>query len=161
MVLMEEERYSISRVADAFGLRVSALRYYHRTGLLTPVERRGGVRYYGPEELRTLGLIRLLHHQGLVSLVNTEKLTAEPARGDFPAWHEVLEKTADDLGERIQHLQRAHDIVRHLLRCPDPDPVRACPYLRETLDAYVSEALAGKTGHASVTEVGVDLPDPD
>ncbi|MEV0221683.1 MerR family transcriptional regulator [Streptomyces sp. NPDC050704] len=146
---MRNERYSISFVARHFGMRVSALRYYDRLGLLTPVERKGNVRYYGRGELRRLALIQRLHRQGLVNLADTATLLADaPARGrekeqerEQPGWHDVLSTSADALQERIRHLQDAHRTLEHLLACPDPDPVRECPYLREQLDDAVDTAL--------------------
>jgi DNA-binding transcriptional MerR regulator len=137
----QDQRYSISLVARCFGMRVSALRYYDRVGLLTPAERRGNVRYYGRGELRRLALIQRLHQQGLVSLADTATLLADAPERARPTWHDVLSRSAHALQTRIRHLQAAHDTLRHLLECPDAHPVKQCPYLREQLDDAVDTAL--------------------
>jgi MerR family transcriptional regulator, copper efflux regulator len=133
--------YSISRVARSFGMRVSALRYYDNVGLLKPAERRGNVRYYGPDELRRLALIRRLHQEGLVSLADTATLLGDAPERPGPTWHTVLSSSARALQERIEHLQAAHGTLRHLLECPAPDPIRECPHLRGELDDAVAAAL--------------------
>ncbi len=118
------QRYSISLVARCFGLRVSALRYY------------------GRGELRRLALVQRLHQQGLVSLADTATLLANAPACTPPTWHDVLGTSAEALRARIEDLRAAHDTLQHLLECPDPDPIRQCPYLREQLDDAVDTALA-------------------
>ncbi|HUD36177.1 MAG TPA: MerR family transcriptional regulator [Streptosporangiaceae bacterium] len=42
------------KVARRLGLRASAIRYYEQRGLLNPVARRAGRRWYGPAQIRRL-----------------------------------------------------------------------------------------------------------
>nr|WP_028921818.1 MerR family transcriptional regulator [Pseudonocardia acaciae] len=138
---MTDRRFSISFVARRFGMRVSALRYYDRIGLLKPAERRGNVRYYDRVELRRLALIHRLHRQGMVSLADTAALLS---RG--PAWHDVLRSSAGELRRRIEEMQAAHRTLEHLLQCPGRDPIRDCPYLHEEFETEVDAALAAQRG---------------
>jgi DNA-binding transcriptional MerR regulator len=135
---MGDERYSISQVARSFGLAVSTLRYYDELGLLEPAERRGNVRYYGKAELRRLALIRRLHHEGLVSLVDTDALLADTSR---VASRDVLAAAIAKIGAQVDNLTKAQRLLEHLLTCPRPDPVRHCEKLHAELDALVESAL--------------------
>jgi DNA-binding transcriptional MerR regulator len=60
----DETALSIGDVADASGLRPSALRYYEEAGLITPIGRRGGRRIYRPDVLSRLGLVALAREVG-------------------------------------------------------------------------------------------------
>lgn len=133
------ERYSISQVARCFGLPVSTLRYYDDFGLLSPAERRGNVRYYGPEELRRLTLIQRLHHRGLVSLTDTATLINDS--DGRPSSRAVLNTSITTIKARIDQLQTAQLLLEHLLTCPTGDPVRECTYLQEELNEAVHAAL--------------------
>lgn len=142
MGFMTEERYSISRVARCFGLRVSALRYYDQLGLLRPVGRRGTVRYYGRAELNRLALIQCLHRDGLVNLVDTAALLADEPAAEHPAGRQLLADSVRAVSQRIRDLENARRLLEHLLSCPTADPVRDCTQLRDRLDQEVDAALA-------------------
>ncbi|MFH9754892.1 MerR family transcriptional regulator [Streptomyces griseus] len=51
--------YSISEVAEAFGLTVATLRFYEERGLVRHSERRGRVRYYRRADLAQLAYAQL------------------------------------------------------------------------------------------------------
>jgi DNA-binding transcriptional MerR regulator len=131
-------RYSISEVSRAFGVAVSALRYYDELGLLKPVERRGNVRYYGEEELRQLAWIQRLHHDGKVSLADTAALLEPEPR---QASREVLERSIGDIKTRIASLRRAQRLLEHVMSCPRPDPVRHCEKLHAELTKLAHQSL--------------------
>ncbi|MCR8574152.1 hypothetical protein [Streptomyces sp. Isolate_219] len=45
------------------------------------------------------------------------------------------------LQERVDQLQAAQLVLRHLLECPGRTPIRDCPYLRDEFDEAVDTAL--------------------
>ena len=49
---------SIARLGSAAGVGVETVRYYQRRGLLAVPASAGGIRRYGPEDLRRLRFIR-------------------------------------------------------------------------------------------------------
>jgi len=57
---------TIGEVAKALGIRQHVLRYWEEQfPMLRPVKRRGGRRYYRPEDVRLVALIdRLVHREG-------------------------------------------------------------------------------------------------
>lgn len=136
--------YSISEVARHFGMAVSALRYYDEVGLLRPAGRRGTVRVYGRDELHKLALIRLLHHDGLMSVADTSATLSEHPPGDRAATRHVIERSIDVMQRQVQRLHEAQRVLEHLLTCPRDDPIRDCPYLRAQLARTVDTALGAE-----------------
>ncbi|TDD62465.1 MerR family transcriptional regulator [Actinomadura rubrisoli] len=134
---MDDRLYSITEVAQAFGVRVSALRYYEERGLLTPTRRRARVRYYDRAALRSLALLRLWHHDGAMSLDDTATLMAGPDPAD---WRDTLLRRTDDLDQQITRLQKAKDALDHFLDCTSDNPAE-CPVIDDILNRRIDQAL--------------------
>jgi MerR family transcriptional regulator/heat shock protein HspR len=64
--------YTISAVADHYGIHQQTLRLYEREGLLTPSRSHGNVRLYGEEDLERLELILKLTRDLGVNLAGVE-----------------------------------------------------------------------------------------
>lgn len=122
----------INEVAQSFGIRTSALRYYDEIGLLKPALRRSGRRYYGAEELRQLGLIQLLQQTGTLSLKEIADIL--PTRTSRKCSRAVLEKRLAGVAQQIRSLQAAKGYLEYLLSCPRSDPFNGCPILAKELD---------------------------
>ncbi|WP_410608356.1 MerR family transcriptional regulator [Amycolatopsis sp. lyj-109] len=134
-------RYLISEVARYFGTAVSALRYYDQIGLLRPAGRRGTVRTYGRDELLRLALIRLLHHDGMMSLADTATAISGNPPGDQPTARLVIAESIRVVQRQVQQLREAEQVLEHLLTCPRKDPIRDCPVLRAQLEHTVDAAI--------------------
>ena len=70
----------IDEVARRLGLRASAIRYYEECGLVEPVSRHAGRRWYGPVEIRRLAIIRYWQSAGLMSLDEIRHVLSGPSR---------------------------------------------------------------------------------
>ena len=57
--------YTIGQMSQRFGLPVSTLRYYDEEGLFPSMERKGGIRRFGDEEIEALRVIECLKKSGL------------------------------------------------------------------------------------------------
>lgn len=57
--------YTIGQVAEKVGLPVSTLRYYDKAGLFPNLQRSGGIRRFGEQELEALRVIECLKKSGL------------------------------------------------------------------------------------------------
>jgi MerR family transcriptional regulator, heat shock protein HspR len=64
--------YTISAVADHYGIHQQTLRLYEREGLLTPSRSNGNVRLYGEEDLERLEVILKLTRDLGVNLAGVE-----------------------------------------------------------------------------------------
>jgi len=68
----KEKGYTISAVAEAYGIHPQTLRLYERHGLLKPSRSKGNTRYYSEDDLRSLELILTLTRDLGVNLAGVE-----------------------------------------------------------------------------------------
>jgi DNA-binding transcriptional MerR regulator len=133
---------AIGEVSTAFGIPISTLRYYDRIGLVPASYRRSTVRYYDGAALRRLAYVQLWHADGALSIEQTGAILSSRDRAQR---NDVIERSRQELADRIARLTEAHDMLIHLTRCKSDDHL-ACPitstYLTERVDAGLAR-LAG------------------
>ena len=88
---MAEAELRIGEVAERAGVRISAIRFYERKGLLPQPERAGGQRRFAPETVQRLGIIEVAKQAGF-SLEEVRALLTSSDDG-APA-HEQLQALA-------------------------------------------------------------------
>jgi MerR family transcriptional regulator, copper efflux regulator len=123
------ELVPIDEVARRFGIKASAIRYYEERGLLEPVSRHSGRRWYGRAELRRLAVIRYWQTSGLMRLDDIGEILAGPHGSD--RWQHVIDQQLALLGERIERLEAAKVFLEHVASHHDSAP-DGCPHY-ETL----------------------------
>ncbi|WP_457134084.1 MerR family transcriptional regulator [Mycobacteroides abscessus] len=133
---MPDKPLSISEVAQAFGIRPSALRYYEEIGLAKPSQRRGRVRYYDTEALRQLALMLIWHIDGGTPLSDTLKLMNS---NEHAARHELIQHNIDRIDSQTNQLKHARAVLAHMLECPKDDFIH-CPDTQRMID----QSLAAK-----------------
>lgn len=106
-------------------MRACTLRYYEERGLLRPSARRSGRRWYGPEEIRKVAVIRYCQDSGLMSLEQIAELMAGPKAGR--RWREVLEDRVESLSAQIEKMQAAKAFLAHVVAHNNYAP-DGCPY---------------------------------
>ncbi|KNB50548.1 MerR family transcriptional regulator [Streptomyces caatingaensis] len=127
----------IGEAGKRFGLSVATLRYWEERGLIQPTERRGGRRFYGPEQLHRIGLVQMWRETGLMSLDEIAvALAGESAERD---WREAVQGRIDAIQEQVARLTMAKEHLEHLLSCPCDDPAAECTYLSRV----VTERMRG------------------
>jgi len=89
---------TIARLGKAAGVGVETVRYYQRRGLLPVPPSAGGIRRYGPEDLRKLKFIRRAASAGFC-LNEIGELIRLDATND-------RKRAAEMAGERLAHLDR-------------------------------------------------------
>jgi MerR family transcriptional regulator, copper efflux regulator len=119
----------IDEVARRFGIRASTIRYYEERGLIEPVSRHSGRRWYGQRELRRLAIIRYWQESGLMRLDDIGEILAGPDR--IGRWHELIEKQLESLQSRIERMETAREFLEHVAYHHDAAP-DGCPHY-ETL----------------------------
>jgi DNA-binding transcriptional MerR regulator len=140
------ELVPIGEAARLLDVNTSALRYYEERGLVHPA-RSAGRRMYGPEQLRRLAFIQIMHRLG-VGLDAAAAVLDEPSE----QWRGVVREQIAGLEDLIARATAACGFLQHALDCPADHPVQECPYLIETLD----RRLAGQTFEQLATEHGPD-----
>jgi len=134
-----ERLYSISEVAELFGLSVPTLRYYEEIGVVRSTARRGRVRQYDRAALERLAYAQLWHEDAMMTLPDT---VAAMRTRDVQDRHARIIAQRETAVERLRALQRAIAVLDHLLDCPQDDPM-GCPVTGAYLRARVDAALAG------------------
>jgi MerR family transcriptional regulator, redox-sensitive transcriptional activator SoxR len=84
---MDDATLTIGRLAQRFGLRTSAIRYYERVGVLPEAERERGQRRYGADAVRRLEILEVAKRAGFSLdearvLVETADATAGTAASE-------------------------------------------------------------------------------
>src|SRR5262247_2454040 len=90
---------TIGELGRRTGLATSALRYYERVGLLSPVTRTAGRRQYDPASRERVALIHLCQDAGFTLREIRELLTAIGRRRH--AWAQLAEAKLRELDMRI------------------------------------------------------------
>lgn len=112
--MADRDRLSISEVGDATGLQSSALRYYEKVGLITPVARSGGRRQYDPSVLRRLAVIALLQEAGFTIAEVGQLLDART--GD-DTWRSMAEQKLGELDAHLARITTAREVLIAAVEC--------------------------------------------
>jgi MerR family copper efflux transcriptional regulator len=124
----------IGELADRSGVAVKTIRYYEDIGVLdAPQRTSSGYRDYDDPAIDRLAFIRAAQAVGL-TLGEIRQVVALRERGQTPCTHVValLERRADEIGQRIVELQHLQGDLRRLaaeaqgLDPTDCDPQRVC-----------------------------------
>jgi DNA-binding transcriptional MerR regulator len=103
--------YTISQIADKFGLARSTLLYYDRIGLLKPRERSGAdYRLYSEDDRRRMEEISRLRGAGLPLRAIAKLLDGGSSRRA-----EILHRRLQDINDEIQRLRRQQSFIVSLL----------------------------------------------
>ncbi|MEU6117321.1 MerR family transcriptional regulator [Streptomyces sp. NPDC047117] len=134
------ELWSISEVARAFGLSVSALRYYEECGLVRSTERRGRVRFYDRAALEQLAYVQLWRDDGLMSVADTAAVVGSDSVADRRT---LISAQREVMLARIRSLTRAAAVLEHMLGCRT-DRALECPMTGAYINSRVDAALSGE-----------------
>ena len=110
---------TIGQLAEAAGVNVETIRYYHRRGLLpTPARPLGGQRRYAGEALRQITFIRRAQGLGF-TLDEIAELIGLAQKGDGRASRVLADAKLVELEARIAELNRMRRKLRELVQRRD------------------------------------------
>ena len=123
---------TIGRVARVLGIRVDAIRFYERQGLIEPPPRTsGGYRIYGSEAVRRLEFIRQAKELGFTLVEIKELISLESSSGSSCA--DVRARALQKLATIDAKINELHKIRRALSvlaeACPGAGSVTRCTIL--------------------------------
>jgi len=122
----DPELVPIDAVARRLGIRASAIRYYEQRGLLEPVSRHSGRRWYGPPEIRRLAIIQYWQQSGLLSLQEINDILAGPSANR--RWAQVLQDRIEALRAKTEQTQAAREFLEHILTHHQDSPPDGCAH---------------------------------
>lgn len=136
--MSDEELYSISEVAQCFGLSVPTLRYYEEEGLLEPSRRISRVRHYDHGQLIRLAYVLMWHRDAGMTIDETRTIVETRVSHER---HQLIAGHICAISEQIDRLVEARATLDHLLGCPADEP-ESCPDTGAKLQRRVAEALS-------------------
>jgi MerR family copper efflux transcriptional regulator len=126
----DAELLPIDVVARRLGIRASAIRYYEERGLVAPLSRQSGRRWYGSSEIRRLAIILYWQEYALMSLDEIGKILA--GSGATRGWAEIVHSRIGVLGEQIERMEAARAFLMHVASHHEASP-DGCPHFEDRI----------------------------
>lgn len=108
----------IGELASQAGLNASAIRYYEKTGLLSPPHRVSGQRRYPADALDRVLLIRFASEMGFslpeIKIFLTGLRNGAPVG---PRWRKLAQSKIHEVVKNMQREKRLKSLLEHLLDC--------------------------------------------
>lgn len=114
---MDDATLTIGQLAQRFGLKTSAIRYYEANGVLPEPRRESGQRRYGPDAVRRMEVLDIAKRAGF-SLADARVLL-DSADAGSPAFESLRELAARKLPEVDALIMRAQAMRAWLLIATD------------------------------------------
>jgi MerR family transcriptional regulator, copper efflux regulator len=121
----------IDAVARRFGIPASTIRYYEERGLVQPVSRRAGRRWYGQDEIRQLAIIRFWQKSGKMSLDEIGEILGGPDA--LAAWQHIIRERIDAITAQIDSMRAARDHLEHILEHHQHSPPDGCQHFEKLI----------------------------
>jgi MerR family transcriptional regulator, redox-sensitive transcriptional activator SoxR len=114
---MTEATLTIGRLAERFGLKTSAIRYYERVGVLPEPDREHGQRRYGPADVRRLEVLDVAKRAGFS--LDEARVLLQRSEAGTPAYESLRELAARKLPEVDALIDRAQAMREWLAAASD------------------------------------------
>jgi MerR family redox-sensitive transcriptional activator SoxR len=111
------DKLTIGKLADRFGLNTSAIRYYERVGVLPEPARQSGQRRYGPDAVRRLEVLEVAKRAGFT--LDETRVLLRSAEAGTPAFEALRDLAARKLPEVEALITRAQEMRAWLLTATD------------------------------------------
>jgi MerR family transcriptional regulator, redox-sensitive transcriptional activator SoxR len=114
---MDQTTLTIGQLAQRFGLKTSAIRYYERVGVLPEPERHSGQRRYGADAIKRLEVLDVAKRAGFS--LDEARVLLHGADAGTPAFEALRDLAASKLPEVESLITRAQAMRRWLLTATD------------------------------------------
>lgn len=134
--------HRIGEVTEALGLTADTLRYYEKIGLLPPIYRHNGIRFYSQKDLSRLQFIKRAQKMGfsLEEIGHLLSFRENPQKAK-PQVRQLAHAKLADVRHRVAELSHLQDELTLLLNLCGNSP-DGCPIL-DTLGGDASESESG------------------
>jgi len=116
---MSEGNWTVGRVAQRCGIKVSTLHFYEQKGLIRSSRNAGNQRRYKADVIRRVSVIKAAQKMG-ISLAAIKKAFATLPEERTPTqrdWQKLSSQWRSELNERIAYLERLRDSLTACIGC--------------------------------------------
>ena len=129
---MENSNWTVGKVAQRTGVRVSTLHFYEKKGLIRSWRNAGNQRRYKADVLRRVSVIKAAQKMGISLATIKEALSSlpnsrTPTTGD---WEKMSSRWHEELNARIAYLERLRDSLTGCIGCGCLS-MKTCPIYNE------------------------------
>jgi MerR family redox-sensitive transcriptional activator SoxR len=116
---MSEANWSVGRVAERCGVKVSTLHFYEDKGLIRSWRNAGNQRRYKPDVLRRVAVIKAAQRVGVSLDAIRDALAALPDERTPTArdWEKLSTRWRGELDSRIAYLEKLRDSLTGCIGC--------------------------------------------
>jgi MerR family redox-sensitive transcriptional activator SoxR len=114
---MDQTTLTIGQLAQRFGLKTSAIRYYERVGVLPQADREHGQRRYGADTVRRVEVLEVAKRAGFT--LDEARLLLERSDAGSPAFESLRELAARKLPDVDALIAQAQAMRAWLLTATD------------------------------------------
>lgn len=136
---MENANWTVGKVAQRTGVRVSTLHFYEKKGLISSWRNAGNQRRYKADVLRRVAVIKAAQKMG-VSLATIKEALSGLPNNRTPTtsdWEKMSSRWQAELNQRIAYLERLRDSLTGCIGCGCLS-MKNCPIYNEN-DKLASE----------------------
>ena len=129
---MSDANWTVGKVAERCGVKVSTLHFYEQKGLIQSLRNAGNQRRYRADVLRRISVIKAAQKMG-ISLQEIKRALDQLPNNRTPTpkdWEALSSYWRDELDARIQYLQRLRDTLTGCIGCGCLS-MKACPLYNE------------------------------
>ena len=116
---MENSNWTVGKVAQRTGVRVSTLHFYEQKGLIHSWRNAGNQRRYKADVLRRVSVIKAAQKMG-ISLATIKEALSELPNNRTPTtkdWEKMSTRWQRQLNARIAYLERLRDSLTGCIGC--------------------------------------------
>lgn len=116
---MKEATWTVGKVAQRCGVKVSTLHFYEDKGLIRSWRNSGNQRRYKPDVLRRISVIKAAQKMGITLAAIKKAFSTLPnSRTPSPQDWELLSTVwRDDLNNRIAYMEKLRDSLTGCIGC--------------------------------------------
>ena len=116
---MSNATWSVGRIAERCGVKVSTLHFYEKKGLIKSWRNSGNQRRYKADVMRRIAVIKAAQKVG-ISLESIKAALASLPENRTPSpkdWEQLGALWRDDLNSRIAYLEKLRDSMTSCIGC--------------------------------------------
>ncbi|MFK8021593.1 MAG: redox-sensitive transcriptional activator SoxR [Pseudomonadales bacterium] len=116
---MTDDKWTVGRVAERCGVKVSTLHFYEQKGLIHSTRNAGNQRRYKADVLRRVSVIKAAQKMGisLASIRDAFATLPEERTPNMRDWRRLSSAWQAELNQRISYLERLRDSLTGCIGC--------------------------------------------